>query len=284
MTDMATACDSKGAVLEVGDTVMRVAKLLGQAARRGEEIMSKPRERSIIYRDWEIRALLDGRKVRTTVPLVRLNGIGPVTEFGPSDTPGYDWTFRDRMMRWHDLRADALLARCPFGVPGGRLIGKERHYISNVDRGNPKVCIEYGDSSYILTDKHPLPTLNEQGEYDEGVKVPGYLCRWRPPQHMPRWASRLDLGITSVAVGRVQGVGLEHLEAEGIDLEGEHAELFFSAEHAQIAGLSCGCRYAEIYPFACLWNRRYPKYPYAENPWVWHIGHEVSKPGEGVGG
>lgn len=180
-----------------------------------------------------------------------------------------------------------LNLRCPFGVPGGRLWGRERYYISNVDRGNPKVCIEYEDGTYILTAEHPLPTLNDRGEYDDGVKVPGYLCRWRAACFMPRWASRLDLDITSVAVGRVGDVTVAEARAEGTDT------LCIDCNGTGKEQMPCGpddtvcefCNGQGEYPheFRKDWDSRWPKYPFAGNPWAWTLGHELSKPGVGVG-
>lgn len=41
-------------------------------------------------------------KTQTRRVLTDLRERGRVTEFGCSTTPGYDWHFRDRGMRWHD--------------------------------------------------------------------------------------------------------------------------------------------------------------------------------------
>jgi hypothetical protein len=69
----------------------------------------------------EVQAILDRRKTQHRVVVKYVNGIGPVTEFQRSDTPGYDWIMRDKRMLWNDLRDADLMSRCPFGVPGDRL-------------------------------------------------------------------------------------------------------------------------------------------------------------------
>ncbi len=69
--------------------------------------------KSIILRDPEVRALLDTGRVVVVRPV-------KLREFEISDTPGYDFHFRDRQMRWHDVRLADFLKRCPIGVPGDR--------------------------------------------------------------------------------------------------------------------------------------------------------------------
>ena len=75
-------------------------------------------ERPISFNGGMVRAILEGRKSVTRRPIKQIVGIGDVTQFGPSDTPGYDWIMRDRRILWNDLTQSELLTRCPYGVPG----------------------------------------------------------------------------------------------------------------------------------------------------------------------
>ena len=54
-----------------------------------------------------VRAILDGRKSQTR-RVLSIRGHKTFKVFGRSDTPGYDWQFRDAEMRWHDLRHFAV--------------------------------------------------------------------------------------------------------------------------------------------------------------------------------
>ncbi|HET6788245.1 MAG TPA: hypothetical protein VFH49_09800, partial [Aquabacterium sp.] len=82
-------------------------------------------ERPILMSAPMVRATLDDLKTHTRRDITRLTGFGQVTDFGPSDTPGYAWTFRDRQGRLHDISHERLLECCPHGQPGDRLWVRE---------------------------------------------------------------------------------------------------------------------------------------------------------------
>jgi hypothetical protein len=80
-------------------------------------------------------------------------------------------------------------------------------------------------------------------------------CRWRsmPSIHMPRWASRLWLGVTDVRIERLQTISPEDAECEGIDA--------LAAQH--FGGV--------VQAYAALWDSLHgagSDHGWAANPWV----------------
>src|SRR3546814_10006548 len=73
-----------------------------------------------------VRALSDGRKTQTR-RMLSIGGHKEFSEFGPSDTPGYDWHFRRADACWCDFRHSELLARLRWHA-GDRLWVKETFF------------------------------------------------------------------------------------------------------------------------------------------------------------
>ncbi len=227
--------------------------------------MSKPRERSIIYAGWEVRAILAGRKVRTTVPVVPQPNANCFEFYEENGL----WRTRARLPSAGVFATPLDIGRrCPFGVPGGRLIGKETWRARKIRQGQRLAIL----CEYFISPEIGREILFEG---DNLPQIPKVRNCWWSPAIMPRWASRLPLDITSVAVGRVGEMSTADAYAEGATDTWPRDDLPY---------LSGAGGRAVLNNFEHLWDSRWPAYPFAENPWVWHIGHEVSKPGEGVGG
>jgi len=179
-------------------------------------------DRPILFSAPMILALLAGRKTQTR-RLLRMRGHKSFSEFGPSDTRGYDWHFRDAHMRWHDLRHDDLLARLPWQT-GDRLWVRERWNLFALSR-------DY-ENSYPWTGKIPAedPRDDPDGRVQTAVDyatagLPGTDAGkgpWRSARYMPRWASRLTLFVTDVRVQRLQEISEADARAEGVALPPDH--------------------------------------------------------------
>lgn len=136
------------------------------------------KERSIILSGDEVRGVIVGRmtQIRRAVKL---------DEFGPSDTPGYDFTFRKHGLL-HDVRMADMLnpprrnypGACPYGTAGDRLWVRETHAFHPQDQ----TTVFYR----ATVDTEP------------GIRV--WDGPWISPARMPRWASRLTLENTGVTV------------------------------------------------------------------------------------
>ncbi|MGU3417692.1 hypothetical protein [Methylobacterium sp. D54C] len=209
-------------------------------------------DRPILFSSPMVRALLAGRKTQTRRILTRLSKVGAVTEFGPSDTAGYDWHFRDKAMRWHDLRDAELKARLPWQI-GDRLWAKETWSYWPVE----KPTCERDNVIYRATDDD-------------------WECRmfdWRPSIFMPRWASRLTLLVTDVRVERLQDISGSDAEAEGIYTRGAVGD----DPHADVwTWQQDGWHYPHPWDaFKALWTSINGSESWAASPWVVAVSFAV---------
>ena len=118
---------------------------------------------------------------------------------------------------------------------------------------------------YRATD--PPPELYYPDREDGTVK-------WTPSIHMPRWACRIELGITGVRVERIKDTSFDDAIAEGCPMEHMHDErppVFADGTllHQGIVG--------PVAWFADLWDSIYAKQgrSFNLNPWVWVLDFKV---------
>ncbi len=155
--------------------------------------------RPILYSPAMVKARHAGTKTQTRRPVTNLLRFGKITEFGRSDTRGYDWHFRDKRMLWNDLRHDALLRYCPYGKPGDLLWCREPWFTArDFDHLAPRDIPKSSPIWYAADGDPP----REAGKTRAGR----YLCRW-----MSRSTDR----ITEIRVPRLQDISEADAEAEG---------------------------------------------------------------------
>ena len=174
-----------------------------------------------------VRALLAGTKTQTR----RVVKPQP-THFNPVGVP----------RRVIPTGGPSDVIRCPYGQPGDRLWVRETW--------------AYGIHALAAKRDENGPFV-----YAADGTTQGRLCdRWRPSIHMPRWASRITLEVTSVRVERLQDIDLADALAEGISDTG--ALILDSAGNEQ------GGPIAE---YAVLWEQINGSGSWAANTWVWAI-------------
>ncbi|MFU4084211.1 hypothetical protein ACM7EI_29200 [Pseudomonas aeruginosa] len=202
----------------------------------------KPRERPILFNDQMVRAILEGRK---TVTRRAVKGLQIPTEDKTTPHEGLRWSaLGQRHLRYgfnvfgsteeecaHEL---ARCGVCPFGKPGDRLWVRET----------------FADIGCRLTFRADL----EDGAHCS-------VTRWTPSLHMPRWASRILLEITSVRVERLQDISEEQAIAEG------PPGLAFPAPPGSHWVTDDGRRRA----FMRLWDDVNGAGAWDANPWVWVV-------------
>ncbi|MCP5245737.1 MAG: hypothetical protein H6937_07245, partial [Burkholderiales bacterium] len=204
------------------------------------------KERPIIFSAPMVMAILDGRKTQTrrivkTQPnhhhweVFKNNSMADYKL--ESDVKDGFVTFSHWMKSDHkgiDWRSDGFqTVKCKQGKPGDRLCVRETWADVNSECG-PAIlyradstmqnwrdfCKEFGP------DYGAGPSMNYEkypGDYvmwctdllnRDNHKEDGYV--WKSPIHMPRWASRITLEITSLRVERVQDISCDDANAEGV--------------------------------------------------------------------
>jgi hypothetical protein len=212
-------------------------------------------DRPILFSAPMVRALLDGKKNQTRRGLT-LRGYKDFTEFQPSDTQGYHWTFRRADMCWVELTHNELLALLRWQV-GDRLWVKETHaYVGSCDPGYllfrasdfTEQCDRYG------FDK-PYPPISD--------------VKWTPCIFMRRKASRLTLSVTDVRVERLQDITQHDAYAEG-------AERHWLPDHVPLpSGVLSNNSYKTGY--AVLWDRINGEGAWEKNPWIVALTFDVEQ-------
>jgi hypothetical protein len=202
----------------------------------------------ILFRAPMVRALSEGHKTQTRRIITRLRGKGRVTEFGPSDTSGYDWHFRDRGARWHDVSTQRLLELLPYRV-GDRLWVKE-------------TFAKVGDNE---DDVHACPDMRVQAYYRADSVQPEALS-WRPSIFMPRWASRIALTVTGARIERLQDISASDAFDEGIRFTLERLGDGGRKSGWGIQGIVQGSE--PCHSFSLLWDEINGHDAWAQNPWI----------------
>lgn len=195
-----------------------------------------------------VRALLAGTKTQTRrgMSLRRFRGF---TEFGPSDTPGYDWHFRDRQMRWHDFRHADLLAELPVKV-GDRLWVGEALRREETDQGVPyKVYTADGDQ----------PEHVAAGWHWKVKALAGRYCA--------KVYSRITLHVTEVRVQRLQEIDRDDAKAEGIP-EFWHDAAKIGLPRADEDGGHVWDNHTSVENYRMLWEAINGPGSWDANPWV----------------
>lgn len=217
---------------------------------------NKMKIRPITMKQWEVKAILEGRKTQTR-RVVKLD------RFQKSNTKGYDFQFMKRGC-WQDVTIKGIINpprkdypfKCPYGKIGDRLWVRE-----TFNGGVDGIPIAYKASN---------PELNG--------------CPWKPPIYMPRWASRITLEITDIRVERLQEISEKDVGKEGTPgkFNGKYQCPDCNGSGWMLGYPTCkGCNGTKIQPkyyFRELWNSSYSCFSskgWESNPWVWVVEFKV---------
>lgn len=183
------------------------------------------KERPILFSAPMIRALLDGSKTQTR-----------------------------RVVKCHVEDYDGALitgTACPYGQPGDRLWVREAFdFLPAGGPDQPQAC----EIVYWATGS----TEQRTAPHDYNPMIYGHE-KVRPSIHMPRWASRITLEITSVRVERLQDISESDAQAEGAIPNDGYAG---PAEDRQKGWVTA---------YRSIWKSINGADSWAANPYVWVI-------------
>ncbi|ELY2759378.1 hypothetical protein ACU9CU_003589 [Cronobacter sakazakii] len=240
-------------------------------------------ERPLIFNAEMVRAILDGRKTQTR----------RIMKPQPEDCPrgGHWWPcdkhrtmlhVEEALQNSEVIRAGIVGDACPFGDVGDRLWVRETWSDVNSE-GCPAVAYRADSDTRLLAEIETF--RDEDGVLNtadprldkywfaawSGDLFSGTEGSWRPPIHMPRWASRITLEITGVRVERLQDISRVDAMAEGAP-----------PSHPSIDAVSRDYGFPDFSRswFGQTWQHIYGAESWQANPWVWVV--EFKRIGGGV--
>jgi len=201
------------------------------------------KERPMLFSAPMVRALLDGSKTQTR----RVMKVPPKKDF--SWDGGYAIISKAvsvainifNRAKGVPLMGDAT--PCPYGKPGDRLWVRETCQAAQDGMTFGVNYLADGSTKWLCRsmDTEWLTMYDYRGA--SGATIPSI--------HMPRWASRLNLEITSVRVERLNDISEADAKAEGCE--------------------PADCCHAYYHGFSKLWESINGAGSWEQNPWVWVI-------------
>lgn len=221
------------------------------------------KERPILFSAPMVRAILDGRKTQTRrvvkpapADVVQLIGADdrPTGEYGLALDPEF-------------TRVLQKTIRCPYGVPGDRLWVRESGKLLSeaFDHDPARGKDLWRDAGWQYADGSVKQLLDYDPPLSEWVDDCSAISR--PSIHMPRWASRITLEITSVRVERLNDISAADADAEGFG--GEFPDRVMPDVFPPRDGGWGHLSMPECY--ARLWEHINGPGSWAANPFVWVV-------------
>jgi hypothetical protein len=200
------------------------------------------KDRPILFNGAMVRAILAGTKTQTRRPLKHeapdeADGCFSV-EIDGVDT--FCWVTGEDQ----DIHPSAKQFACPYGQPGDRLWVREAWK---------------AHTTFDHLPPREIPQTHVWYLADDGYKAES---RTRASMHMPRWASRITLEITSVRVERLTSISEVDAIAEGIERRGPGWAWYTDAKTYTMDPRTS---------YRDLWESINGPESWAANPWVWVV-------------
>ncbi len=258
--------------------------------------------RRLISRDYAVRAILTGSKTQERI-VVDLPHDNPLGQWEPCEMGGPN--MRDARGHTYPVHASLFHTRtgegigCPLGLPGDHLWVAEIWRVGAWhgrahDRSPIKhwVALDYQADGHArrewlacnndrlvqqsIEDARRAGRREVRGEFSWH---PGESpCRWRSSSSMPRWASRIELEITSVRVERLHAISEADARDEGAAYHDGHG-IGHSGWRHDYGAVHVDARSA----YARLWSEQRGPQSWQSNPWVWALTFRRVDPSTDVG-
>ncbi|MFY7514974.1 hypothetical protein ACOT19_01065 [Acinetobacter baumannii] len=232
------------------------------------------KERPILFNSEMVNAILEGRKTQTRRILKKQPPENMTRHcWFSSSTSTYGFTNQPIPSdKWWKIN-------CPFGRVGDRIWVRETWAPVNL---YGEIALAYKADSKVIRVEENESFLDEEGfiNYDDPRLekysfaawaydlLDGKEGVWSPSIHMPRWACRLVLEITSIRVERLNDISENDAIAEGCD------------NSKSEAAIQMGWYERPVRAFSRRWEWIYGKDSWKQNPWVWVIDFNVIQGGE----
>lgn len=232
------------------------------------------------------------RPILMSGPMVRAILAGTKTQTRRAVTPSRSLVDGTGYRAWPHLDFDGSkwvdAGPSPAGNPGpylkvANIDGERRHRVYS--------RIQVGNTLWVKETWAPDPEPGDLGltgytwyraTHEEVLPQPE---RWRPSIHMPRWASRINLRVTSVRVERVQDISEEDAVAEGVKPLGpafralygatpENVGHVYPAPAADVMAGGESWTTSAARSFRGLWVSINGAESWESNPFVWVVGFE----------
>ena len=208
------------------------------------------KETGLIFKAPMVRAILEGRKTQTR----RVAKPVKHPDLGNLYTPG-------ALLREHEPQ-HVINRACPMGQPGDRIYVRE----------TARSCRAYEVQGYPPSQWGNKPIWFEADGTPPGAET-AWATKATPAIHLPMFAARIWLEVTSVRVERLQDISEEDAITEGI----ERADNFFGCTcwkaYGEPEGADVVCPDDPIGSFRTLWESTGGDWN--ANPWVWAIDFKV---------
>ena len=220
-----------------------------------------------------VRALLERRVTRYRAP-VRPAGRDEAFDVR-AEPPRGPWPYRPSSPADAGQSSrvlDAIRARqiaCPWGVPGDRLWVRETwQHADWTDDGEPFIGYAADGARRLIDQGIPeAETIRLMDVWAELSDPENYEIdnraadrRWRQANHMPRWASRIELEVVSVRIEQPTHI---------------------SPAEALKSGIVHSTLNDPRVEFRWDWEARHGVGSWVRNPWVWVVGFKRAAMGRG---